>query len=245
VPTDPRPLYDRIVEALMAMIAKGAYRPGDKLPSEQVLAEQLGISRPTVREAIGYLQSQGFVSRRRGIGTFVAALSPSQLHGGMEYLESVWKLAAEAGLPVTRESWSVEVISAPADVAAALECRPGLTLVRAELTYAIQGRLFAYMAGYVPLRLVDVDDLRAYAGGSLLDFIADRKTPAISHTQTEVHAIKAKAEIAARLAIPKADAVLHLAETYISEAGQPVVRHLNYFLTDYFNFHIVRRVRKR
>jgi DNA-binding GntR family transcriptional regulator len=79
----------------------------------------------------------------------------------------------------------------------------------------------------------------------MLDFIAERKLLTLSHTRTEVHAVKANADIAARLAIPPLEAVLHLAETYVDETGRPVARYLNYFLTDYFSFHIVRRVPRR
>ena len=61
----------RIADRLAEMIAKGRYAPGDKLPSEPELAEQLHVSRTTLREALRVLMTRGLVEVRRGIGTFV------------------------------------------------------------------------------------------------------------------------------------------------------------------------------
>ena len=55
-----------VVERLRHAIHLGSYLPGEKLPSERVLAQQLGVSRMTVREAIRALRDEGYVSSRRG-----------------------------------------------------------------------------------------------------------------------------------------------------------------------------------
>ena len=56
---------------LTEMINTGKYKHGDSLPTERMLAKQLGVSRITVREAIGYLVYRGLLVRRPGQGTFV------------------------------------------------------------------------------------------------------------------------------------------------------------------------------
>lgn len=64
---------DKAVRELLDMIrVRHIYMPGDKLPNENELAEQLGVSRTTVRNAIQNLVSQGVLEVRRGKGTFVA-----------------------------------------------------------------------------------------------------------------------------------------------------------------------------
>ncbi|MDI4644068.1 GntR family transcriptional regulator [Cohnella hashimotonis] len=68
------PKYQRLKEEIVSWIAGGKYRPGDKLPSENELAEQFGLSRQTVRQSIGELVSEGWLSREQGKGTFVAKL---------------------------------------------------------------------------------------------------------------------------------------------------------------------------
>lgn len=67
-----RTLAEEAVEALSALIHSGQLNPGDKLPTESEIVQQLGVSRTVVREAISRLQASGLVETRHGIGTFVA-----------------------------------------------------------------------------------------------------------------------------------------------------------------------------
>ncbi len=59
-------LYEDVVKEIKVAILSGRYGSGAPLPSETQLAEQFGVSRPVVREALRYLQSSGFVEIRRG-----------------------------------------------------------------------------------------------------------------------------------------------------------------------------------
>jgi DNA-binding FadR family transcriptional regulator len=65
-------LYDQIAARIRAEIAGGALAPGARLPGERDLARALGVSRPSVREALGALKNDGLVETRAGAGTFVA-----------------------------------------------------------------------------------------------------------------------------------------------------------------------------
>ena len=67
-----RPLVSRAVsDHLQAMILRGGLKPGDKLPSQRDLADQLGVSRPSLREAISVLEVMGLVEVRVGSGVYV------------------------------------------------------------------------------------------------------------------------------------------------------------------------------
>ncbi|MGB6007170.1 transcriptional regulator LldR [Castellaniella sp.] len=66
-------LSDRLVGQLQALITDQGLQPGDRLPAERQLALQLGASRPSVREAIQHLASQGLLRSRQGGGTYVQA----------------------------------------------------------------------------------------------------------------------------------------------------------------------------
>jgi GntR family transcriptional regulator, transcriptional repressor for pyruvate dehydrogenase complex len=75
---------DVVVEQIESMIVTGILKEGRKLPSERDLSEQLGVSRPKLREALQTLEDRGLVIVRHGEGTFVAqltgrAMSPSLL----------------------------------------------------------------------------------------------------------------------------------------------------------------------
>ncbi|WP_275901463.1 MULTISPECIES: GntR family transcriptional regulator [Cohnella] len=76
------PKYMRLKEEIVSWIAGGRYRPGDKLPSENELSEQFGLSRQTVRQSIGELVQEGWLSREQGKGTFVARLSGERRNAG-------------------------------------------------------------------------------------------------------------------------------------------------------------------
>lgn len=70
-PLRQRRLSDDIVARLEAMILEGTLKAGERLPAERVLAEQFGVSRPSLREAIQKLAAKGLLSSRQGGGTYV------------------------------------------------------------------------------------------------------------------------------------------------------------------------------
>ena len=72
----PKRISDLVFEQIRDLIFKGHLRPGDKLMAERDLAENLGVSRPTVREAINKLVALRLLEHRQGQGTFV---NPSPL----------------------------------------------------------------------------------------------------------------------------------------------------------------------
>ena len=77
------PLYSQLMGIIKRSITSGALKVGDLLPSEAELCRVYDISRNTVRQAIGALEEEGFVVRKRGKGTFVA--DPSTRRKGVQY----------------------------------------------------------------------------------------------------------------------------------------------------------------
>lgn len=70
--------YSELAKKLQADIQTGVYAGGQKLPSENELAEQTGFSRQTVRQAIGTLENQGLIVRVQGSGTYVKKITPKR-----------------------------------------------------------------------------------------------------------------------------------------------------------------------
>lgn len=68
---EPQRLYRQIADQLRALIAKGEFEVGARLPAERDLARQLGVSRPSVREALIALEVEGWVEVRTGSGVYV------------------------------------------------------------------------------------------------------------------------------------------------------------------------------
>jgi len=72
-PIDNRRLYQQIADQIRALIKQGDFSVGDRLPPERDLAQQLGVSRPSVREALIALEVDGSVEVRMGAGVYVCA----------------------------------------------------------------------------------------------------------------------------------------------------------------------------
>ena len=73
-----QPAYERIFERLRSAIAGGALAPNARVPSSRTLATDLGVARTTVDSALAQLVAEGYIVRRRGAGTFVAARLPER-----------------------------------------------------------------------------------------------------------------------------------------------------------------------
>jgi len=79
-PVRPLALKERVIRQLTRLIEDGLLKPGDQLPSERELSEELHVSRGTVREAVQFLGTLGLVEVRHGSGTFVRLRTdPSEL----------------------------------------------------------------------------------------------------------------------------------------------------------------------
>jgi GntR family transcriptional regulator, transcriptional repressor for pyruvate dehydrogenase complex len=77
-PIDFAPAYEVVTERIRRAIHMGSYLPGDKLPSERTLAQHLGVSRATLREAIRVLEGEGYVISRRGASGGILVLDQAE-----------------------------------------------------------------------------------------------------------------------------------------------------------------------
>jgi len=245
---DSRPLYTQTIESLSRLISDGAYRPGDKLPKESVLSEQLGISRSTLRVALGYLETHGLISRRPGVGTFVAAWIPDQerlgFMGGLDRLETMDVLAEQAGLQAAIVERQVERVKASPSWAGALASSEGEEMIRIRIVETINGRRGAFFDTLIPAGLIDYDDIRA-DNGDVVRYLSRFTDLSPAHTRSEIFAIGADPVIAERLQLEPGHCLLHLVETFYTPEGSAVALSYNYFLTDVFRFYLIRRVQAR
>lgn len=79
------PVTDDAVTKIRDLVISGQLRPGEKLPQEPVLANQLGISRNSMREAVRALEQMGVLDVRHGSGTYVSSLEPALLLEGLSF----------------------------------------------------------------------------------------------------------------------------------------------------------------
>jgi DNA-binding FadR family transcriptional regulator len=131
-------LYEQVAEQVTGLVDRGEFKPGDRLPPERDLAKLLGVSRPTVREAMIALEIAGLVEVRVGAGTFVtdkaeangalnrrlfegAGSSPLELIAARRTIEpEVAALAAQVATPgeIAAIAETIAMIGAAKDTAA-------------------------------------------------------------------------------------------------------------------------------
>lgn len=131
--TSPVPMYHQLAEQLTAAIDDGRLHPGDPIENELALAARLGLSRPTVRRAIGELAGRGLLVRRRGVGTTVA----NQMVHRKAELTSLYDDLSRAGRKPRTKVLALDTAAVDERAAAALELpaqTPLVALVR--LRYA-------------------------------------------------------------------------------------------------------------
>ena len=127
--TEPRlaSLYLQVARTLQDRIAGGDYPIGSLLPTEHGLAEQFGVSRQTVRQAIGHLRAMKLLSARKGVGTRVEASRPETgYHQALQSLPDLFQFASDALYNVT----STERVAVVGREAEELGCRPGRAWLR-------------------------------------------------------------------------------------------------------------------
>ncbi len=84
--SDPLPLYVQLQRSIIEKIKNGEYKVNSSLPAEHIIIKDSGLSRTTVRQAIDNLEKEGYVEKKRGIGTFVCSRKKSMWN--LEKLQS-------------------------------------------------------------------------------------------------------------------------------------------------------------
>ena len=167
-----KPLHVTIAEQLAAAIASGALAAGTRLPPERHLAESLGVSRMTVRQALGDLERDGLLRRvvGRAGGTFVSEPgSRRDPAGGTAGLSA--ELRRQGGASAV-EPISAEVEPAGRRVAAALDLKRSDRVVVITRLRLAGGKPLAVERSSLPSRLFsDIEDMDL--SGSLYDLMGD------------------------------------------------------------------------
>lgn len=88
-PIGKKTVSERVVQRILDLVKTGHLSAGDKLPSERDLADQLDVSRPTVREALRALSILGVLEIRHGGGVYVTALNAEELLAPMDFFVSL------------------------------------------------------------------------------------------------------------------------------------------------------------
>jgi DNA-binding GntR family transcriptional regulator len=157
----PVPLYFQLARQFEAAIRSGALPVGSRLDNEVQLAQQLGLSRPTVRSAFMYLADKGMIQRKRGYGTVV---TQEKINRGVE-LTSLFDDLSEAGRMPTTLVLRNEVAHASDVVAESLQLPEGSLVLALERVRYAGDEPIALMHNFLPAAVVHLNsDMLAQHG---------------------------------------------------------------------------------
>jgi len=214
---------------------------GDRLPSEPILAKEMGVSRATLREAMRTFEIQGMIRRRQGSGTYVTR--PTQkLQSGLEVLESIQTVANRLGLQVRLGKWRARRRPPQDDEMLTLGLEPGENVLDVRRVIIAEDRPAAFLIDVLPLDVLTPEDLEDGFTGSVLDILLYRGRPSLHVSRTDINAVTASEEVARALGIQRGDALLCFYADLYTTSGEIVDHSYSYFLPGYFDFHVVRQV---
>ncbi|MBT0565685.1 GntR family transcriptional regulator [Williamsia sp. CHRR-6] len=147
--TTPVPLYHQLARSIESAIVAGELSPGDRLENEVDLAKRLGLSRPTIRQAIGELVDKGVLIRKRGVGTQVVQ-SPVQR---CVELTSLYDDLANAGLTPTTQLLEYRVHQGDPDLRRELQLADTTEVVSFTRLRRADGEPLAVMTNHLPADL--------------------------------------------------------------------------------------------
>jgi len=210
------PLHAQLARQLEDAVLTGRIAPGDRLPNELDLVAELGLSRPTVRQAIGYLVQQGLLVRKRGVGTQVVL---TRVHRPLRLSSLHDDLDAAGQHPSTRVL-GLDVVACDEVVAVALGLERAADAVRIRRLRLAAGEPIAVMTNHLPVGLIELDPERLARQG-LYSMLRDAGV-ALRVARQSVGAGIADADQARLLREPVGAPLLRMTRTAFDDTGSAV-----------------------
>jgi GntR family transcriptional regulator len=226
-----QPLYHRVYRQIAREIESGALQPGDRLPSERWLCDELGVSRATVRRAIEELVTDGLVEGR-GRGSFVtgdALVEPPNT------LMSLSELGRSRGLEASSDVLAAELRPATIDEAEAFGIAPGAEVFELQRLRMLDGLPISLDNNRVPLRRAPAVAALDFATASLYEALERGGRP-LARADYEVEARVAESPEAELLGLTRGAPVLFTTTVAIDEEGLVVDIGRTLYRADRYRF---------
>lgn len=213
------PLYYQIQQRLVDQIRSGALRANDPVPSEQEIADCLGVSRMTARQALKALCELGITYTQRGKGTFVSA---SKLEKNIRQVLSFTEEMNARGLHASSKVLCFEAVPADDEIAATLQIAPREPLIRLRRIRLANAAPMGIECTHIPQHLCP-DLLTSFdPSTSLYRTLSQRYGIQLEVAEEVVEAALASAKEAQKLRIRPRSPVFIFTRVSCLQSGQPV-----------------------
>ncbi len=228
--SSPVPLYFQVAEQLERAIADGALAPGDRITNEIALAGQLGLSRPTMRQAMQVLVDKGMLVRKRGVGTQVVQ---SQFRRSLE-LTSLNDDLVRAGQQPHTQVLRLERVVADHAATSALSLEAGARVWCLERLRLIRDQPLALLSNTIPADVVDLESVDLARTG-LYEQLR-RSGLHLRVARQRIGARRADSHEARLLAYGKGGPLLTMHRTAYDDSGRAVELGAHVYRPDLYSF---------
>jgi GntR family transcriptional regulator len=237
----PVPYYYQLEQALIADLEAGLYGPGDRLPGEYELCESFEVSRTVVRQALAEMEAEGWVRRRKGRGTFVAAAKTSERL--FQSLTGLYEDVVGRGGELRSEVRRLERVPAPGWVAKELDLREGDPVIVLERLRFVNGVPWVVVSTYLPYGLCPELLREDMEYRSLYALLEGKYGIPIAYGRRSVEATLATGTVAEDLGIEEEGTILLLRSTSYGEDDRALEHFVAYHRGDLsrFEVNLVRR----
>jgi GntR family transcriptional regulator len=216
----PMPYYVQLMQLLKGKIDGGEWPAGSQLPGEPELCNLYGISRTVVRQALGEMEQQNLIVRRKGKGTFVAA--PKVSESLAQKLTGFYSDMVERGYRVATKVLHQRLTPASDKIAAYLQIEPGRPLVDIRRLRFVNEEPIQLVTSYLPYamcpQVLEVD----LAHRSLYDVLENECGLWIARGRRFIEAVTANESEARLLQIESGAPLILLDSVSFLEDGRPV-----------------------
>jgi len=236
-------LTDQVKAHVKDMIVNGEF-PGGRIPPEMELAEALGVSRTTVRDALSRLEMEGTISRRQGAGTFVN----NPVLQIRSRLDEIWSyeamLEAHGFAPAARVIDAVETVAsalAQRDAAADLQLDSADSVLFVRKLFLENDVPVILALNVVPGSLLAEPYERDELARPIYDFLEAFGRQRLAYYVTDIVPVVAAGETAALLQVSAGTPLVSFDETGYNEANEPILKAYSYFRDDLLRLRLLRR----
>jgi len=229
----------RVRDELVSRMSSGRIVPGTKFPPEPELAEELGVSRATLREALRSLEEDGLVTRTSGAGTY--ATRRPRLRNNLDVNFGVTESIRAAGMrPGTQQS-AIHTDSATPEQADALDLEVGDAVVVLERVRTADGGPVVLSRDILAATRLSSNELATMPlDGSVYELLERRGHP-VAHGIVTVAPERADKATAKRLAVKPGELMMFLRQVDYGAEGEPLLLSEERHIANAFEFSVVRR----
>ena len=208
------PIYIKIEKYLKDLIDSGEIKQGELLPSENKLCEKFNVTRMTVRSAFNNLVKEGYISRKRGIGSIVLV---NRISDNIGTIESYTKEMVNKGYSIITKLISLTIVEADNIIKDKLNLDLGENVWEVKRVRYADGCPVSYMITYMPVKMFP--NLKRSDCNSLYNYL-DQCGYKISTAQRVVEALISTEELMELLELDCESPILHIEQVGILEDGE-------------------------